>query len=240
MSSFACRAPISSGNGDAPPSTIASARSAPSAREALDQQVELVVDHRLEPLHQPGDVAGSEAGGLVPPRRAEAGDRLDDPHVGRRVAGLGRGQHAELGEPLERPRRDLEPPQDLLLRGALVLGAERPGDEHVAGVGERPQPLEVVAGRVEQLADHPQGHEPLLLELLDQPDPLGELGRVVGHVARGLHRLGQQALAQVVAHRGDRDVGALGQLGDSNQRSVASSASPPGAAGSAPGTAISP
>ena len=30
-------------------------------REALDQQLELVLDHRLEPLHQPGDVAGAEA-----------------------------------------------------------------------------------------------------------------------------------------------------------------------------------
>ena len=31
VSSFVCRAPISSGNGEAPPSAIASARSAPSA-----------------------------------------------------------------------------------------------------------------------------------------------------------------------------------------------------------------
>ena len=49
--------------------------------------------------------------------------------------------------------------------------------------------------------DHLERHEALLLELLDQPDPLDELGRVVGHVARGLDRLGQQPLAQVVLDR---------------------------------------
>ena len=65
---------------------------------------------------------------------------------------------------------------------------------------------------VDHALDQPQGHEAVLLQALDQTDALDELGRVVGHVARGADRLGQQPLAQVVLDRAGRDAGALRQL----------------------------
>ena len=63
---------------------------------------------------------------------------------------------------------------------------------------------------VEHRLDHLERHEALLLELLDQPDPLDELRRVVGHVARGLTtgRRRQQPLAQVVLDRAGADAAA--------------------------------
>ena len=132
VSSFACRAPIRAGErrGAALDDVLGALGS--ERRETLDQQLELVVDHRLEALHQPGDVAGAEPGRLVPARLAEPGDRLDDPHVGRRVAVVVRAQDADLGQPLQRPLGDLEPPQDILLGRPLTSRAERPGDERVA------------------------------------------------------------------------------------------------------------
>ena len=98
-----------------------------------------------------------------------------------------------------------------------MLAGQRAVEDPVLELDQRAQPLRVAVAGVEQLADHLERQEALLLELLDQPDPLDELRRVVGHVAARLDRLRQQALAQVVAHGRHRHAGRLGQLRDLQQ-----------------------
>src|SRR4051812_3827666 len=98
---------------------------------------------------------------------------------------------------------------ELGARDALLLPRHRGLEHAVLELDQRARALGVLG---EHPPDHLERHEALLLELLDQPHPLHELGRVVGHVARRAHRLRQQPLAQVVLDRAGAHAARLGQL----------------------------
>ena len=124
--------------------------------------------------------------------------------------------------------------------GGATRGSRSPRqralEDPVLELHQRPRALGVL---VQHALDRLERHEALLLELLDQPDPLDELRRVPGHVARGLHRLGQQALAQVVLDRARAHAAGLGQLAHPEQ-AVARSCHERAAARRPPGPATAP
>ena len=205
-SSLECIAPISSRSGSAPAAMISTARSAstsPASRSSSARTSSR--DERLERLAVAQRVVDGEAERLVVAAGAEARDRLDDLHVVGVVAARVGRQHAELGEAVEHVARARRSAAHLGRRDALGLAR--------ASARSRMRSSSSISARgalgvlVEHALDHPQRHEALLLQALDQPDPLDELGRVVGHVARGAHdvvALAQQALAQVVLDRARR------------------------------------
>src|SRR5262245_41354470 len=167
-------------------------------REALHQNVDLLpheVGHRLLVAER---VVDGEADPLLVAPGAKTADRLDDAHVAGRVPPPGRRQDLELGKSVEHILRDVVAVSHLGRADSLALTREGVLEEPVAELDQGPGTVGIL---LEQVLDHPERHVALLLELLDHPDPVHELGRVVGHVAGGLHRLRKQALAQVVLDR---------------------------------------
>ena len=78
-----------------------------------------------------------------------------------------------------------------VIRDVLAEGSERAERlvELEDPVLQLDQPRGAIGILADDLADHLERHEALLLEPLDQLDPLDEGQRVVGHVARGPHHL---------------------------------------------------
>ena len=187
------------------------------AGEAVHDDADLLADQVFEGALVAQGVVDGEADLLVVAAGAEAADRLDDLHVGGRVAAAVGAQHLELLEPVEHLLGDAVALADLGGAGPGALARQRPVEDAVLELDQGAGALGVL---VEHRLDRPQRHEALLLQLLDQLDPVDELGRVVGHVAAGLDRLRQQALAQVVLDRRRRHAGGLRQLAHAQQLRV--------------------
>ena len=181
------------------------------AGQPVEQHPDLLLDERPERVAVAQRVVDREAERLVVAAGAEAHDRVDHGDVVGVVAvGVGR-EDAELGEPVE----------DVV--GQVHLGARRPR-----------RPLG------EQLLDQPERQEALLLQPLDQADPVDVLRRVPGHVAAGADDsllVAEQALAQVVLDRRRRDPGGVGQLAHLEARARAHARKLPAVTFSGPATA---
>src|SRR3954453_21396566 len=179
------------------------------AREPRHQDLDLLLDQSLESTLVTQGVIDREPDPLVVAAGSKAADRLDDLHVARRVAAAVRREHVQLGEPCDHLARDVVAAVQLGGGDALLLPRHRRLEHAVLELDQRPRALGVLG---EHPLDHLERHEALLLELLDQPHALHEVGRVVRHVARGANRLRQKALAQVVLDRAGAHPARLGQL----------------------------
>ena len=105
---FECIAPSSSRSGSAARADDGGGALRVDVAEPLDQHVDLALDQRRERVAVAERVVDREAERLVVAARAEAGDRVDDRDVVRVVAVRVGREHAELGQPLEHVRREVD------------------------------------------------------------------------------------------------------------------------------------
>src|ERR1700710_264272 len=180
----------------------------------VHHHVDLLADQLLERLLVAKGVVDREADLLVVAAGAEAADRLDDLDVRGRVAAAVGGEDLQLGKAVEDLLGDAVALAHLGGAGPRPLAGERPVEDSVLQLQHRAGSLGTLG---EHRPDRLQRHEALLLQALDQLDPVDELGWVVGHVAAGLDRLRQQPLAQVVLDRRRRHPRCLGQLAHPQQ-----------------------
>ena len=111
------------------------------AGQALGEHLDLLCDELLERPLVAERVVDSEADPLVVAARAEAADRLDDPHVRRRVAAAVRAQHPEVGETIEDLLGNLVAASDLLCGDPLALARQGTLEDPVLELDHRPQPF---------------------------------------------------------------------------------------------------
>src|ERR1700709_86236 len=159
----------------------------------VHHHVDLLADQLLERLLVAKGVVDREADLLVVAAGAEAADRPDDLDVRGRVAAAVGGEDLQLGKAVEDLLGDAVALAHLGGAGPRPLAGDSPVEDSVLQLQHRAGSLGTLG---EHRPDRLQRHEALLLQALDQLDPVDELGWVVGHVAAGLDRLRQHAPPQ--------------------------------------------